>query len=226
MYIDPALVFITISVIIAISIIIVVLASSYAKMLNKYNSSLKHEEHIRNQTYKEEVKILEDARQKAAKILGNANAIDEKDKDQIKKELNNLEINEVKEFKLTTQELAKAYALELDGIKKDTIKITQGIVKTIENDIYGELKDFKEILKKETYDSQKIVEQKIEQDYESARKEVEIYKQEQMKNIDNQIYEILQNVSKIVLGKAIPLETHEQLIIDALNKAKAEKIFR
>ena len=60
---------------------------------------------------------------------------------------------------------------------------------------------------------------------QTAKKEVQYYKQEQIKKIDNEIYKILQNVSMLVLRKTIPLEDHEQLILDALNKAKEEKVF-
>ena len=225
MLIDPIIFFVLLSTIATISIVLVVLVSSYVKMLSKYNSAIKQEERLKSQTHKEEIKILEDARQKAAKIVGNATIIDEKEKSQVEEEFKRLETNEVKEFQSATENLFTTYKEQLYNLKNNTISIAQGIVKDIENDIIKELKDFKDILKKETYESQKIVEQKIEQDYQTAKKEVQYYKQEQIKKINNEIYKILQNVSMLVLRKTIPLEDHEQLILDALNKAKEEKVF-
>ncbi len=56
-------------------------------------------------------------------------------------------------------------------------------------------------------------------------KEIEEYKKEQIKKIDKEIYQILSQVAKEVLGKAIDISTHERLVIEALEKAKKEGIF-
>ncbi len=45
-----------------------------------------------------------------------------------------------------------------------------------------------------------------------------------LKKAEEEIYKILETVSKLTLGKSIPLGDHEQLIIEALEKAKKDGI--
>lgn len=54
---------------------------------------------------------------------------------------------------------------------------------------------------------------------------IENYKEERFKDIDIKIYQILGQVAKKTIGKAIDFSTHEELIMDALEKAKRENFF-
>lgn len=57
-----------------------------------------------------------------------------------------------------------------------------------------------------------------------AEKEIETYKSENLKSIDEGIYQILTEIAKKTLGKIIDTSTHEELVIQALEKAKKEKL--
>lgn len=202
---------------------LLMLAVSHLKMLKKYNLLLKEENHLKHE-HKKELEILEDARKKAAKIIGDAHFVDNNAKNQFQEQLKTVSLNAIKDFEKTSGDFLKAYRKELEDLKLNTVKIVNSITKDIESDTLSELKDFKEILKKETYASQKIVEQKIEKDYEEAKKAIDAYKAEKIKVIEDDIYKVLQTVSVLVLGKALSLQDHENLIIDALNQAKRERI--
>jgi len=67
---------------------------------------------------------------------------------------------------------------------------------------------------------------RLKEEYQKKEKELELYKVEALKKIDDQIYNVIQNISNEVLGKSISLQDHEQLIIDALEKAKKEGALR
>lgn len=58
-----------------------------------------------------------------------------------------------------------------------------------------------------------------------TEKEIEDYKKEKFKEIDQKIYQMLGETAKKTIGKTIDLSTHEELVIDALEKAKKEKFF-
>jgi len=60
---------------------------------------------------------------------------------------------------------------------------------------------------------------------QETEKEIENYKKEKLKEVDQKIYQILGEVAKKTIGKTIDLSTHEELVIEALEKAKREKIF-
>lgn len=224
MIIEPVLFFILLTGTIALSIAIIILIASYATMLKKHNLLLKEKANSTLQEHKKELEILEDARTKAAKILADAHFVDKTTKNEFQEQLKTVSLNEVKDFEKVAVVLLEAYKKELEALKENTIKIASNITKDIETDTMQELKDFKEILTKETYGSQKIVEAKIEQEYAQTEKEIETYKAERIKKVEDEIYNIIQNVARIVLGKAISLQDHEQLVIDALNKAKEESV--
>jgi F0F1-type ATP synthase membrane subunit b/b' len=55
--------------------------------------------------------------------------------------------------------------------------------------------------------------------------EIEEIKKEKIKEVEKNVYQILNDVAKKILGKAIDLSTHEELVFKALEKAKKEKFF-
>ena len=54
---------------------------------------------------------------------------------------------------------------------------------------------------------------------------MENYRQGQIKRLDSKINTVIAEVAKQVLGKAVDLKSHQELVIEALNKAKAENLF-
>lgn len=224
MLIDPIIFFALLIATIAVSICLIILITSYVKVLKKYNLLLTTQDRLKDHDHKKEIEILENARQKAAKIIGDARFVEDKTKNEFHSKLETFSLNEVRDFEKAANDLLAIYKQELKDLKTNTIKMASNITKDIESNTVSELKDFKEILKKETYASQKIVEEKIEEEYEQAKKEIEAYREERLKKVEDQIYNIIQNVSTLVLGKALSAQEHEQIILEALEKAKKQKV--
>ncbi len=65
----------------------------------------------------------------------------------------------------------------------------------------------------------------INQKIVQTEKNIEDYRKEKIKEIDQKIYQTIGEVAKKTIGKAIDISGHEQLVMDALEKAKKEKIF-
>lgn len=221
---EPLIFFALITATISVSIALTILIASEVKMLKKYNLLLKENERLRLQEHKKELEILEAARQKAAKIIAEAHFVADNTKQEFQEQLRIVSLNKTKDFENIASDFLKLYKQDLEDLKLNTIKIVNNITKDIENNTVMELKDFKEILKKETYASQKIVEGKIEEVYAETNKEIETYKEDRIKKVEDEIYNIIQNVASLVLGKAISLKDHEQLVVDALNKAKEKSV--
>ncbi len=89
--------------------------------------------------------------------------------------------------------------------------------------------------KKRTDELSKGLDEKIDRIYQAAKglvnekiaqteKNIEDYKKEKIKEIDQKIYQIIGDVAKKTIGKAIDLSTHEELVVQALEKAKKERI--
>lgn len=70
-------------------------------------------------------------------------------------------------------------------------------------------------------DSQLVVSKVMD----GAKVEIEGYKQAQMMRIDDEVPKIIEAVSKEVLNKSFDKSAHEELLLSALSRAKAEGIF-
>ena len=66
------------------------------------------------------------------------------------------------------------------------------------------------------------LQEKINEEYQKLEAEVKKEKEKKFKELDNNIYKVVQDVSKKVIGRAISVSEQEDLVIDALNNAKKE----
>lgn len=222
MSIEPIVFFVLIIAILILSLSLGAIVMSYTKIVRKLHDLHKERNITQKEMLNKSDHILEEAREKAIKIVDSANLFEDSTKKIFDQELKRTTGAQIKTLEKLSYDFLNAFQKELIELKENNIKMMGNVSKDIENSVIAELKDYREILKKETYDSQKIVEGKIEEAYKAAEKEIGDYKTAQQKIVEAQIYDIIQNVSKIVLGKTLSLQEHEQLVIDALENAKKE----
>jgi hypothetical protein len=110
---------------------------------------------------------------------------------------------EIKEF---TQSLLK----EKETIDKEMKLMGEKIIEEMNKKISQTLESFSERINKKLSESEKIIED---------------YKEKKLKEIDREIYRMVGEVTKKILGKVIDLSTHEKLVVEALEKAKKERFF-
>lgn len=181
--------------------------------------------------------LINDARQKAAKIIDEANskAFDIVAKANLSIDVSSAKFNEqalitasqqVKEFKKTTAEFTSAYSQILQDLKLKNIEVFQNVSNDIEKGASEEIKSFRESVEKLTISSEDLVKKKIDSDYEIVKKEISTYKEAELKKIKDSVYELLEKISKITLGKALNLSDHEDLIIKSVEKAINEGVFK
>lgn len=224
MTIEPIVFFVLIIAVLILCLTLGAFVISYTKIAHKLHDFHKEKTVSEKEVLKKSHQIIEETREKALKIIGNANLFEDSTKKIFEQELKRTAESQVKTLEKLSYDFLNVFQKELTGLKENNIKTLINISKDIENSAIAELNDFREILKKETLDSQKIVEAKIEEAYKVTQKEVEIYKAERLKIVEDKIYEIIKNVSSHVLAKSINLDEHEQLVIDALQKAKQEEV--
>lgn len=235
MSINPIIFFDLVITIAILALTIIVLIILFLKSLRK--SYLQHEKDENNDAIAaSNSSSLEEARSKAVKIIDRANnkAMDIIQKanlfitvrnDSFNKELKDITQKELKMFEEETSGFIKVYEDVLNDLKSRNVEIFQNISKDIEISTLEEIKKFKYIIEQETIASQEMISKKINHEYSLAKKDIETYKQSQLIIVDERIYQILEKVSTLVMGKAISLSDHEALVIDSLEKAKKEAIF-
>jgi len=181
--------------------------------------------------------FLDEARIKAAKIIDEANnrAVDIISKVTLSTDVSSANFKEdlartssaqIKEFEKATSDFTALYFQTLQDLKIKNIEAFQNVSKDIEMNTMEEIKNFKESMQKLTVLSQEEAKKKIDLDYEISKKEIEDYKKEELRKLDAGIYELLEKISKIVLGKALSLADHEDLIEKSLQKAQKEGVFK
>jgi len=211
-------------VILALGLVVV------AVYLSKLTKTLHNDSGAKNATLEEArikaIKIIDDANNQAVDIISKATLSTDLSAQNFKEDLATASSDQIKKFEKATSDFTNMYTKTLQDLRTKNIEVFQNISKDIETNTMDEVKNFKESMKRLTTLSQKEVKRKIEADYEAARKEIESYKKEELGKIDLKIYEFLGKVSKLVLGKAISLSEHEDLIEKSLEKAKKEGVFK
>lgn len=198
----------------------------YLSHVIKKLHSLKDSEDAPDSARQKGVKMIDDANNKALDIINKVTLSSDAASEIFKEEVSRVSSLRVKEFEKTTADFIKIYFQILQDLKTKNIEVFQDISKDIEIHTTKEIENFRESMQKLTSLSQGEVKRKIDFDYANSLKEIENYKKEELQKIDQEIYEFLEKISKLVLGKALSISEHEKLIEKSLEKAKKEGIFK
>lgn len=125
------------------------------------------------------------------------------------------------EKKKIKEQLNEMLSQELSEYQKENLKARQLLANEIQKKIEVLLKEMDE----KVGGIYQPLEEAIKAKMEKTEKEIEKYKKEKLKETEQKIYRIIESVIEKVVGKTINLSTHEDLVIEALKKAKAENLF-
>lgn len=161
-----------------------------------------------------------------------------------KKSREKREEKNIMSLKLSETFLSELEKMINQEIKKNISEINQKIGDEMTNAYKNEVVKFgsacseaansmPEEVKKRIDELSKGLDEKISQIYQTAEesikqkitqteKNIEDYKKEKLKETDQKIYQIIETVAKKTIGETIDLSTHEELIIQSLEKAKKE----
>ncbi len=191
---------------------------------------------IKQDAYNEAARILDDARAKSMGIVSEAthraqtsiSAIEKlssESKSLLSTELDELAKAQAGALKTSSLELLESYKTALTKQQEESIQSLEEASGAVEKELLQEVDEFKETLKEETADIHAKVEEKVLAEYAKVEQELDSYKTRRTKEIDETIYDILQDVSKRVLGEALSMEDHQDLVLQALEEAKQKNVF-
>ena len=146
------------------------------------------------------VRLVSQARDQAIQIMSRARISADGDKVRLQQRLNEISASQLREFQ----------------------KLISNISKDIESDAVKEIGEFKQALELETVQSQRVVAEKIQDEYQRMQAELDQAKKEKLALLEVKIKEIIAEVVKQVAGKTIAIEDHEELVIKALEEAKKQ----
>ena len=202
-----------------------ILLRAEEKALRVFNSADARALKIVEEADKRAVMIVGDADKRAAEIIHSA-------------ELSGADIRKLLEISL--QEVVKKESTRLSSVSDELLasyrtsadKAQQAYMRTLEvasNTITGDAREgmlrFQKFLEEEMARQQNLLTQFIQERRDGVLRDIVTYKKSSLQKIDESIYGILLLVSKEVLGKTVDTETHQELIMHALDSAKKENFF-
>ena len=125
-------------------------------------------------------------------------------------------INEAKIKALSI--IAQAYGEEIG-------KIAHEVALEFKNEALVEMARFKKELEDQIVTLETSTQKVVEAEYAEIKAEIEKYKASKIAQIDKTAHDILIDSSKRILGKAIDIRAHEDLVISALEDAKRQNLF-
>ncbi len=163
--------------------------------------------HVVDDAIAKERKILEDAAYEANQIIAGTKYVSTASKDSVDLSLKKMEGALQHEANTTSQEFSKSYSDSLQQVAKQSLADFQNVIRSMESDLQKQTVNFRESL------------------LPQLEKELEEYKKLRLLQADRTVTHIIQEVSQQILNKSLPLEDHQRLLIESLEKAKKEGVF-
>jgi hypothetical protein len=163
--------------------------------------------HIVDDAIAKERKILEDAAYEANQIIAGTKYVATSSKDSVDLSLKKMEGALQHEANATSQEFSKTYADSLQQVAKQSLADFQNVTHVMEEELQKQTREFRESL------------------LPQLEKELDDYKKLRLQQADRTVTHIIQEVSQQILNKSLPLEDHERLLLESLEKAKKEGVF-
>ncbi len=95
----------------------------------------------------------------------------------------------------------------------------------MKEEVVAEFEEFTDSLEKSTFDSEKLVEEQTRKEYEELRHKMKEYERNKLEKIDSNMLRIIARVSKQVIGDALSMEKHADLVMKSLQEAQEESLF-
>ncbi len=196
------------------------------KILNKPQNDYDNSLELVQQAQKQANAIVERAVESAKHILFETEYIKHDITKEMQDSLQKVAEETIKMVQGRSAESEKEFRTIVDEIKTDFAKEASQKLDAIEKVTKEETDDFKNILRQETLGAQEVIGRKINEDFESVRKEIADYKKAKLDEIEKNIHAILRQVILDAVGAGTTLQIQEDLIMQSLENAKKTGFFK
>lgn len=117
------------------------------------------------------------------------------------------------------------YQSKFSSLNQEVAVTAQQAKEQIIKEAEAKIKDIGASIESGLSDIPKMLEGKISEQIAKNQKELEEYKLQKFKEIDVKIYQMVRDIAKKAIGRSIDMSTHEELVMESLERAKKEKIF-
>ncbi len=221
-------------VILVVVFVILILTVSFILYEFTSTKKIKDAKKIKDGAYQKAFSIIDDARKrsldiisesnlKAQKLLEDTQAFSQATKILMEKELKDVSDRQLKSLDSTSKGLLEMYKNVIAKEEDKNVETLESFSKDLKSELVTEVEGFKDILHRETIETQQMVEQKVNAEFKKAIDEISSFKAKRLKKVDDNVFRILVLVSKDVFGKILSMDEHQRLVLEALQKAKESK---
>ncbi|MDP2671054.1 MAG: hypothetical protein Q8P13_01165 [bacterium] len=217
-------------------ILVVFLVYRGDKTLNEFRPYAKDLARSRKELDEQAFSIVSQARALAEQIVRNATSEGEVNVEASRTLTKTLEgslarqlqetVSESKEMiQRETRDSVENYQKNLLDLSIDLGNYSKELKKKLLDQANNEISSLSQSIEEEILQVRGETEKKINQRLASSEAEILALQEKKIKSIEENIYQLLTEIAKKTLGKSIDLTTHEDLVMEALEKAKKEKFF-
>jgi flagellar biosynthesis/type III secretory pathway protein FliH len=179
---------------------------------------------LESKSYRDYQEIIQSANKKAEEIILQATELKEDTGSNFQNSVNMLLEEQEKLLKDASSALSKKFQEQAEEVNHNNVEMLSNIYKDIEKNAEESYSEYKELIKKQTFEAERIAQEKIRGEYSKLEQEVKEYREKMMQKVNDDIFKILLNVSKTVIGKSLSFKDQQDLIINSLAQAKKENL--
>lgn len=199
--------FLNLIVVLFIIYYLIRLRSKEKELEKKENKVDENFHEIVNDALSRERKILEDAAEEANDIITNAEYVNKNSKQTVDHALSKMVQDIQTDAIKAASDFKGSYQASLQQVANTSITEFQHVTRELQSDLHKQIQEFHNTL------------------LPGLQKELDAYKQSRMKQAEQTISRIIQEVSQDILNKSISFEDHQKLMTESLEKAKREGMF-
>lgn len=168
--------------------------------------------------------IIDKAAGKAQEILTQTEYFKEYLEEDVKKTIQESMVQYKQILEKNSHAITQNYLALFSQLKEEFLQETKTSLAQIEEAGQKTIADFSKLFQQALASSQTSLKTQISSEFENAKKEIDLNKQQEYKKISDRINKTVEDLSKELLNRIISIEDHEKLVLDALEKAKLEGV--
>ncbi|HVZ11972.1 MAG TPA: hypothetical protein VG965_02990 [Patescibacteria group bacterium] len=200
--------------------LLVYVTISYFISMKSLRETNKRREELLSRAQNDYQEIISAAQKKADGIIMQATKINQETESNLNQAVINISEKEEEAIRTKSEQVINNFENKLRELNDNNINLFKTTSDDFGKFVNNHFDEVKKILQDQTMESKKLAEEKIQGEYDALEKELAGYKEAQIKKIDENVYQILFNISKIAFGRGLNLENHEALVNEALEEAK------
>ena len=171
------------------------------------------------------INIVQEATRKGRELIDQLSLLSNTAEKEVHDTLAALSYKQSEELRSAAGTIFKAYQELIANAERTLSDTLKQSVQASSERAAKHADQFQDLLKQELLRYQQAMDTRFNEWHKAAEQEIEQHKKDAIKKVESSIYEIIFFVSTEVLGKALDMERHQDLVIRALEEAKKEGFF-